>query len=311
MARIKIKSSLTISDAFDNFILAKSMQGVSDVTLKTYKSHFRCISKHLDTSCKISELSKQELSKMIASMRGAELASNSIASFVRVLKAFLSWANEEGLTAVNVPRYKAEETVKETYSDEELSLLLLKPNLNKCTFAEYRTWVIINFLLNSGARASTIRSIQIRDLDLDNCVVVFRHNKSQKVQIIPLCSQMVSILKEYLHHRGGSESDYLFCTENDQMLTAQGLRWSVIRYNKSRGVEKTSIHLFRHTFAKKYLIDCGGDAFTLQRILGHATLDMTKHYCNIYNVDIAKNYDRYSPLQQMDPREKRITFKAD
>ena len=49
MARIKIKSSLTISDAFDNFILAKSMQGVSDVTLQTYQGHFHSISKHLDT----------------------------------------------------------------------------------------------------------------------------------------------------------------------------------------------------------------------------------------------------------------------
>lgn len=64
-------------------------------------------------------------------------------------------------------------------------------------------------------------------------------------------------------------------------------------------MEKTSIHLFRHTFAKKYLVDCGGNAFTLQRLLGHSTLDMTKHYCTIFDADITKNYDSFSLLTQI------------
>ena len=46
-------------------------------------------------------------------------------------------------------------------------------------------------------------------------------------------------------------------------------------------------------------MDCGGDAFTLQKLLGHSTLDMTKHYCAIFDADIAKNYDAVSPLAQM------------
>ena len=50
--------------------------------------------------------------------------------------------------------------------------------------------------------------------------------------------------------------------------------------------------------------DSGGDAFTLQRLMGHSTLNMTKHYCSIYDADIAKNYDRVSPLAQIQkPRE--------
>ena len=159
--------------------------------------------------------------------------------------------------------------------------------------------MIINFLLNCGCRAATVRAIQIRDVDLDGGVVFYRHTKNRKTQVIPLCSPMIAILREYQRYRSGESTDYLFCTETGSQLTENGLRQSIARYNARRGVQKTSIHLFRHTFARKYLIDCGGDAFTLQKLLGHSTLAMTKHYCAIYDADLTKNYDNFSPLAQM------------
>jgi hypothetical protein len=99
-------------------------------------------------------------------------------------------------------------------------------------------------------------------------------------------------------------------TETGTQLTENGLRQSVARYNMRRGVQKTSIHLFRHPFARKYLIDCGGDAFTLQKLLGHSTLAMTEHYCAIYDADLAKNYDNFSPLAQMKAGSEKIKMAA-
>ena len=200
--------------------------------------------------------------------------------------------------------------MKETYSDFELSALLKNPDIRKATFAEYRDWVIINFLLNCGSRAATARAIQIRDVDLDGGVVFYRHTKNRKTQVIPLCSAMVSILREYLRHRGGEAADFLFCTETGSQLTENGLRQSIARYNTQRGVQKASIHLFRNTIARKYLIDCGGDAFTLQKLLGHSTLAMTKHYCAIFDADLTKNYDNFSPLAQMKSNSTRIKMDA-
>lgn len=308
MSKKAINSKLSIVDAFNSFILYKTMEGVAEKTITCYKNHFKCMSKYINTEMPIDELSAMDLQQMISEMREKKLASNSIASYVRVLRAFLSWARSEGLSKTLIPPYKAEETVKDTYTNEELSLLIKKPIISKCSFVEYRTWVIINLLLNCGSRAATIRNILIKDVDVDNGLISYRHNKNTKVQVIPLCSQMIIILKEYMCIRKGNEEDYLFCTETGEKLTEQGLRSSIRRYNESRGVEKTSIHMFRHTFAKKYLIDCGGDAFTLQRILGHSTLEMTRHYCNIYNVDLVKNYDSFSPLQNMS-KNKRITMR--
>ena len=106
-----------------------------------------------------------------------QLHANSINSYTRVLKSFFSWCNEQGLTRLNIPLYKAEETVKETYSDAELTALLKKPDIRKTTFAEYRDWVIINFLLNCGSRAATVGAIQIRDVDLDGGTATRRTEK--------------------------------------------------------------------------------------------------------------------------------------
>lgn len=310
MAKIKLIVSATIEETFSDFIIFKKTKGLAEKTLQSYQAQFQAVARHLDVKMDIAMLQKADLDAMIISMRTVHLSPNSINSYTRTLKSFFSWCNEQGITRLNIPLYKAEETVKETYSDLELSALLKKPDIRKATFAEYRDWVIINFLLNCGSRAATVRAIQIRDVDLDGGVVFYRHTKNRKTQVIPLCSAMVSILREYLRHRGGEAADFLFCTETGSQLTENGLRQSIARYNTRRGVQKTSIHLFRHTIARKYLIDCGGDAFTLQKLLGHSTLAMTKHYCAIFDADLTKNYDNFSPLAQMKSNSTRIKMDA-
>ena len=209
---------------------------MTEATIKCYHSHLQTISKYLDISKRTSALKREDIQSMIASMREHDISRNSIASYIRIMNTFLSWAREEGLTDVTIPTYKTEETIKDLYTDEELKRLLQKPNPRTSTFPEYRTWMIINFIMNSGARASTIRNIIIRDVDLNSGIVTYRHNKNHKVQAIPLCSQMISILVEYMRFRKGSEEDYLFCNEEGGMLTADALKSSIVRYNKKRGV---------------------------------------------------------------------------
>ncbi len=304
--KITMDVSATVENVFHDFILSKRAKGLSEKTISTYKQHFSAIGKHLEIKRAIDEINKSALEEMIVSMREAELAANSIRSYTRTLKAFFSWCNEENITMQNIELYKAEETIKETYTDEELKVLLQKPNMRKCNFSEYRNWVVINILVNNGCRAATIRNIQIRDVDLISRVIYLRHTKNKKTQVIPLCEILLSTLKEYMRIRGGNEDDFLFPNECGEQLTENGLRCSIAKYNKRRGITKTSIHAFRHTFARKYLVDCGGNAFTLQRLLGHSTLDMTKHYCAIFDADITRNYDNFSPLSQMQSKSTRI-----
>ena len=288
----------SLKEVWEWFIISKTSKCVSEATLSNYRHHLRGIGKHLNIEMPLAELSKRDLERMVVSMKEAGLAHNTIATYLRVMNTFLRWCQGEGLTDVVVPNLKEKETVKETYTDAELSVLTARPRKD-CDFCEYRNWVIVNYLLNSGCRAATLRNIQNRDVDLDSRQVVYRHTKNGRIQVSPLCSQMLVIMAEYMAIRRGKPDDYLFCDQYGEMLSENALRLAVARYNKSRGVQKTGIHLFRHTFAKKYLQDCGGNAFTLQRLLGHSTLAMSQRYCNIYDSDISRDFDMFSPLEQL------------
>ena len=219
MAKIEMKISVSMEETFDDFLLMKKSMGLSDKTLITYKQHLSAIKKHLPIEKPIEELERHDLEIMISSMRDVGLSANSIQSYTRTLKTFFTWCNEEGITNLNLSRYRAQETIKDTYTDRELELLLKKPNMRQCKFSEYRNWVIINLLLNNGCRASSIRNIKNKDVDLTNQVIYLRHTKNKKSQVIPLCSMLCAILSEYMRIRGGSDDDYLFSNDMGEQMT--------------------------------------------------------------------------------------------
>ena len=64
----KLKNQ-TISAVFEEFVRARTADGVSPVTLQTYHNHLHCISNHLDIEMPLAELTKDDLNTMVVSMR--------------------------------------------------------------------------------------------------------------------------------------------------------------------------------------------------------------------------------------------------
>jgi integrase/recombinase XerD len=182
--------------------------------------------------------------------------------------------------------------------------LLEKPDVKQCSFAAYRNWVIVNFLLATGCRAATLLAVRIEDVNLDTGTVFFRHIKTRTQQVVPLSRTLTAILKEYLEYRDGVPEDALFVTEYGKPMCLSTLENAIRVYNLARGVDKTSLHLFRHTYAQFY-IKAGGDPFRLQKLLGHSDLTMTRRYVALYADDLKESYDRLNPLEQMAARTRR------
>ena len=127
MKKIRMNCTATLDETFADFLLSRRAKGLAEKTLESYSSQWKAVARHLDTGTDIAALQKADLDAMIVSMRDAGLSPNSINSYTHVLKSFFSWCNEQGLTRLNILLYKAEETVKETYSDAELTALLKSP----------------------------------------------------------------------------------------------------------------------------------------------------------------------------------------
>ena len=73
------------------------------------------------------------------------------------------------------------------------------------------------------------------------------------------------------------------------------------RLGNRSGVKRLHAHLLRHTFSVNYLMN-RGDVFTLQKILGHTTLEMVRHYVNLANAHVMTQHNRFSPVDRMNLR---------
>ena len=142
-------------DVFHIFEASQNAKGVSETTLNNYKYNLKNISKYLDVKKPFDEVTKSDVEQMVVAMRKAGLAHNSIATYVRTLKTFYNWCVAVGYPSIEVPAIKEKETVKETYTDAELERLLRRPSRD-CDFGEYRSWVLVNFFMNSGCRSATV-----------------------------------------------------------------------------------------------------------------------------------------------------------
>ena len=65
-----------------------------------------------------------------------------------------------------------------------------------------------------------------------------------------------------------------------------------------RGVNKTSIHMFRHTYAKKAVLNWI-DPFRLQKLMGHSSISVTQRYVDLFGSDLQNDYDKFSPLDSL------------
>lgn len=184
---------------------------------------------------------------------------------LRALFVFLRFSFSKGWAErYLLSQLKEDEYAKEPYSEEDLKKLLERPTSGN--WSEWRSWAVINLLIATGIRVSTIVNIKISDVDFEHGILYLRKLKNRKQQTLPIPSSLEDALSHYLQLWEWNPDDFLFAGIHKEQLKPHSLESSIRRYNLSRGVSKTSVHLFRHTFAKNYVL-AGGGMMQLQAIL--------------------------------------------
>lgn len=304
--RIRGVNTITIGDAFVEFINEKAIDAVPK-TLENYiKSYHYFLEQEFDDddTIDINSVSKIYIQQWIDSMLEQEKRRTTINAYLRDVRVFLYWCMDDDRKYIEIPYkialLKGQEPLPKCFTDEEVIKLLQQPT-NVEDFVEWRTWLMVNWVVATGNRASTVLDVRLGDLDFNSGRIALRHTKNKKAQIITMADTLKPILQNYIKaYRYGEPADaYLFAdyTTNGE-LSYNGLRQAFNRYCKARGVEKTNLHGLRHYFASRW-IRGGGSGDKLQKVLGHSTYTMTQRYINLESEDVAQDFDRFNPLNNL------------
>lgn len=327
---------IDLQEAFDDFLDEKKSLNKSEATIKSYQGSFDRFYDYLEEKKKEAKAAEDSEVKPTSLFTGGTYAENmneqvifmfsnhllndevkatSVNHYLREIRSFFYWCMEKELMPqFKIKLIKEEDVIKDTYTDEELAVLLVKPK-KLASVVEWRTWAIENWIMGTGNRAETVCNITLGDLDFRRMKIRLRHTKNATQQIIPMSRELSYVLKEFIkmwRYDAGDE-DCLFCNIGEEKLTVNALKHSVRDYNIKRGVNRTSIHAFRHTFAKKWILNTG-DVFRLQKMLGHRTLEMTRKYVNMFGDDLKENFETYNPLDRIkksQPKRKTIRRNTD
>lgn len=311
MSRIKMQDNklndIEISTAWEEYEKELKVRGLSKFSIITKNSIFKDFMKFCNSDIKTSQqINEQLINDYILWLMERGNKNTTINSKMTNLKPFLYWCMEKGYCEkFKCKHVKESQSIKPTYTIESLEVILDKPDIKKCTFAEYRNWVLCNYFLATGNRLNSVVNIKIKDIDFDNNLVTLTETKNKNEQIIPITTHLNNILKEYLTYRKGEPDDYFFVNINGQPLKRTSCQQALIYYiKKQRGIEVTSIHAFRRTFATMY-VENGGNLFALQQLMGHSKLETTRKYVNLSIKQLQQNYSKYNPLDVLINKNKK------
>ena len=301
MKKLKMKAtkSITFEEGCNKYLEYCRQRNLREGTMNHYRQSYVQFFKFFEPSTPIEEIDEDAYKRYVLYLRSTLNNDVSINSYLRDFITTMHYLMNEGyIQSYKMQAIKVDKSHIETYNEQELQLLLKKPNIKKCSFIEYQAWVMTNFLFSTAVRQRSLMYIKVKDIDFDNNVVYVNVTKNRKPLIVPLNQTMVNILREYLKYRNHkTDDDYLFCNVFGQQLVKSTCYHMLYEYNKRRGVETTGIHRYRHTFAKQWILS-GGNVVSLSQLLGHSSLEITQNYIHLLVSDVAKQVDEINVLDK-------------
>ena len=239
---------------------------------------------------------KKDIEKYIRSLNKS---SKTISHIISSLKSFYNYYMRMGNIKSNptdeIDRPKIEKKIPEFLTLEEVSSLL---NFEVNNEFEARNKAILELLYSSGLRISELTSLELSNIDLDECLVRVM-GKGSKERIVPLGDYAIDALKEYIYFYrpmlNKNNSSYVFLNNRGGVLSRQFIFKVIKEECIKKGIRKNvSPHTLRHTFAT-HLLKNGADLRIIQELLGHENLSTTQIYTHLTNDKLKHDYEDYFP----------------
>ncbi|MBL9007251.1 MAG: site-specific integrase [Myxococcales bacterium] len=231
---------------------------------------------------------------------------NTVRASMAPFGAALSWGVRQGLLAsspargIELPR---RELSTEYLPVEEASRLLAeaerRARLRNCPTAWSR-FIGISLALRMGLRRGEVFGLRWQDIGFEAGRLTVAKSyrlapKNGKPRHLPLPSALVPLLRQW-HER---------CPNTDERLVCPVLyagRWGMSSNRATHGLApllraacckplSRGWHALRHTFASQFIM-AGGNLVTLQKLLGHSSIEMTLVYSHLAPDFVAGEIER-------------------
>jgi site-specific recombinase XerD len=156
--------------------------------------------------------------------------------------------------------------------DEVLELL-------RCTSRPAHRMVLMT-MYATGLRVSEAVALRPADIDSRRMAILVAQGKGNKQRLVPLSQKLLSELR--LWWRVHRHPQWLFPGQKEgQPLCVTGIQRAVGQAARRAGLtRRPTTHTLRHTFATQ-LLEAGIDLLTIQKILGHNSLETTARYTHV------------------------------
>lgn len=167
------KSAARFDNLKQDFLDDKKYFGTAEATLNGYRYDITRFLKFLsDEQLAVNEAG---FKRYVIHLTDSGMTANSVNHYIRSVKVFLYWCMEQDeIAPFKIKMVKAQETIKDVYTQEELCALIQPPK-REDSFVVWRSWAIINFILGTAAREATVCEMQMQDISFDDRTIKFRH----------------------------------------------------------------------------------------------------------------------------------------
>ncbi|KLL03884.1 MAG: tyrosine recombinase XerD [Mycoplasmataceae bacterium CE_OT135] len=256
-------------------------KNLSPSTIRSYLDTLRPFPTKFTTS-QVKAYFKDNLSKYQAAT--LKVRKNALNSYVKFKKLKIEWEKIARL----IPQ--TQRKFFDTITEGELALLK-QTRVEKNSQIHQRNNLLLDFLLYSGVRINELVNIKHQDWQGNQLKV---HGKGNKVRYIFLPDFLIK-------HLNPNNQGFLFTNQRGNPIKAEYIRWLLKeRTTRANIPKRITPHTFRRSFAT-LLYQKGAQLMTIQRLLGHSSVQTTEQY--IHN-DFGYLYEDYSRLWQTSPERR-------
>jgi len=301
----KVLGEDDITEWAEAFLMDKKIQNLSPGTIHFYKSKLKLFLDFCDsiTLTRILQITPNVLRKFLLNLEGQGHNPGGIHAVYRTLRTFLNWwERETEPEGYKNPIRKVKAPKVALKPLEPVSIANVEAMIETCQrkeFFDLRDKALLLFLLDTGSRAAETCAIHLEDIDLRNGSVLIRSGKGRKPRIVFFGKKSKRAMRVYIKSRACqnnlTQESALWVTQKESQLTYWGLNQILRRRAMEAQIDKPSLHDFRRAFALNYLRN-GGDIYSLQRLMGHADLQVLRRYLAQTTEDLQIAHHNYSPV---------------